>query len=858
MVAAAEKANAIRRAYDRVRSLKLWLKDDWTPEHDRRIFRAIAFINQFAFPHQSGNIDLELFLAAYGSGAFDGGDGVPEFIHQVAGSRASLQSYRHRCGMSLFEATWSGPAGVRRQYHRDWSPPLETFPELEAATERIVRRVLEVECARGDMATAATPLVSQVGHLKGLQPFADAVNALGKLPLERSAAHGYGGSDSRKSTLSSLVRKTAPREDEDATTFAAWAKKIPEKRLVELSAYVPQWAPLIESTLRWKGLTDAVWWLRAHTNETIYANDSVTEAWVAEISERTPLSMDDLCEGAVDVAWFQEARKRLTKKRWDALFECARYASSSGGHKRAELFSDAMTGAVKYPALLERVDKRRHQDSVRALGLIPLRKGKLRQADLLKRYERLAAFRKESKKFGSQRQESEGRAVAIGMQNLARTAGFSDPQRLTWAMEQEAVKDLVDGPVTVNREDVTVSLSVSDEGQPVLEIRRGEKSLKNVPKKLSKDPGVASLKARAKDLRTQASRVKEVLETALVTRSTFEGHEIAGLMRHPILGPSLGRVVFTEVRDPAEESTGDAGVRAPAIGYVTADGKKLSSPSGKAAPMEANATYALAHATDLLSTGNWHAWQKDCFDEGRVQPIKQVFRELYPITAEEAENGKRSRRYAGHQVNPRQGVALLGGRGWVVRPGDGVSKTYHSADLVAWLTSEESFYIPADVEGLTFDEVYFTRRGEYKPIALETVPPRLFSETMRDLDLVVSVAHQGGVDPEASASTIEMRAALMREACRLLELDNVEVKEAHAVIRGERAKYSIHLGSAQARVVGSVALAIVAVHSQHRGRIFLPFADDDPRTAEVLSKTLMLARDKEIQDPSILKQIQSS
>jgi hypothetical protein len=59
-------------------------------------------------------------------------------------------------------------------------------------------------------------------------------------------------------------------------------------------------------------------------------------------------------------------------------------------------------------------------------------------------------------------------------------------------------------------------------------------------------------------------------------------------------------------------------------------------------------------------------------------------------------------------------------------------------------------------------------------------------------------------------------------------------------------------------VVGSVALAIVAVHSQHRGRIFLPFADDDPRTAEVLSKTLMLARDKEIQDPSILKQIQSS
>lgn len=51
------------------------------------------------------------------------------------------------------------------------------------------------------------------------------------------------------------------------------------------------------------------------------------------------------------------------------------------------------------------------------------------------------------------------------------------------------------------------------------------------------------------------------------------------------------------------------------------------------------------------------------------------------------------------------------------------------------------------------------------------------------------------------------------------------------------------------------ALCVVPVHSQHRGRLFLPFADDDPRTAEVISKVLLLARDHEIQDPSILEQI---
>jgi hypothetical protein len=51
------------------------------------------------------------------------------------------------------------------------------------------------------------------------------------------------------------------------------------------------------------------------------------------------------------------------------------------------------------------------------------------------------------------------------------------------------------------------------------------------------------------------------------------------------------------------------------------------------------------------------------------------------------------------------------------------------------------------------------------------------------------------------------------------------------------------------------ALCVVPVNAQHRGRLFLPFADDDPRTAEVVSKVLLLARDKEIQDPTILQQI---
>jgi len=69
------------------------------------------------------------------------------------------------------------------------------------------------------------------------------------------------------------------------------------------------------------------------------------------------------------------------------------------------------------------------------------------------------------------------------------------------------------------------------------------------------------------------------------------------------------------------------------------------------------------------------------------------------------------------------------------------------------------------------------------------------------------------------------------------------------------AEYSVHLGSAVVHQVPGKYLSILAVHSQHRGRLFLPFADDDPKSAEVLSKVLLLAKDSEIQDPTILAQI---
>ena len=138
---------------------------------------------------------------------------------------------------------------------------------------------------------------------------------------------------------------------------------------------------------------------------------------------------------------------------------------------------------------------------------------------------------------------------------------------------------------------------------------------------------------------------------------------------------------------------------------------------------------------------------------------------------------------------------------------------------------------------------------------LAEVPPRICSEAMRDLDLVVSVAHLSGANPEATPSTVAARAALVAETCALLGLDNVRLDGRHALIDGRLGRYAVHLASAVTHLLPGGMLCLLPVDDTQRGRIWLPFADNDPRSAEVLAKVLLLARDEQIRDPAIRRMI---
>ena len=711
----------------------------------------------------------------------------------------------------------------------------EVGPKTTAVADRLLERAVAIELNRGELPTPVTGLMPRLRRGVHLEQVIRILEADVTMTGARTST-----AESRPYVFRGLLIQSSPKDDETPERFAEAVKahKIKQPRLLELAFLAPQWAAGVEAALGWEGLEDAAYWFHAHTKDDRWGvAQEVKDLWSAEIAERTPLTSDRLLDGAVDVAWYHRFRSKFDDKRWTTVDRYVKFASSGAGHARARLYGETMDARVSREELLRRITEKRNNDAVRAFGLLPLPPGE-EEREVTLRYNEYLEYKHQSRVFGSMRQASEKLAVMIGMENLARTAGYPDPLRLQWAMEAKTVEDLREG-IAVTLGDLVVRLDFDPFGDPRVTATKGEKMLKEIPAAAKKVPEVKELTDRRRDLVKQAQRMPRSLEEAMMRGDRFKPEELAKLSEHPGLAPMLKNLVFVS----------DSGI----AGFLAPDAGALIGKEEEHLPMPVE-DLRVAHPFDLLDRGDWISWQHAIFMQERIQPFKQVFRELYVLT--ETERGKvESTRYGGHQVQPRQALAILGKRGWVLKPEEGVLKALHEVGLVAYLEFEETFYTPADIEGLTLRSLRFHRAGSQKVVPLEEVPPKAFSETMRDLDLIVSVANMIGFDPEASESTTEMRASVVRETSRLLKLPNVELKPRYATIRGEMADYTVHLGSGEVQQMGRGHLAIIAVRQPQRGRLFLPFVDDDPRTADIVSKVILLARDREIQDPTILSQI---
>ena len=708
-----------------------------------------------------------------------------------------------------------------------WIKDTLTFPEI--LLEQVKTNMLQVELQRGDLPTDASVYISSLSQIEGAQYFFEALERMGKEPF----AKGYGSGVSKRFTFSHILEVSQPSATDTFTAFKKYLDevKLDKKRLVEAACYAPHWTEWIGDCLKIKSFREAIWWFIAHTTDYMDAEKETI------VSQYSSVPRDDFQRGAIDVDWYHRVHKAVGKEGWKLIQESAKYLSEGMGYRRVKLYSAVLTGEIKLDEVIQKITEKRDKDYVMALGLVPINKKK-EEEDLVSRYNLLQTFLKESKQFGQQRQESEKNAVEIGLDNLSRNAGYEDSIRFSWAMEAKATRQIMEKSTLVI-DDTQLQLVVDEEGKADIIVTKGDKTLKAIPDKYKKNEEVEALKEGKTYLTKQYSRTRLSLEQAMLSQTLFTAAELSKILEHPVVKAMLSKLVLF---NPETQASG-----------FWQDGKLLSA-EGTLTPLKADDKLLIAHPSHLFYAVQWDLYQKYLFDKELKQPFKQVFRELYIPTKDELETSNRSERYQGHQVQPQKTVALLRGRGWTVNYEEGLQRVYHKEGFRATIYAAADWYTPSDVEAPTLEYVVFYSLKDGKEVPMKEIDPVIFSEVMRDVDLVVSVAHVGGVDPEASHSTMQMRAALARESARLFKLTNVEVKERHILIKGKLGEYSIHLGSGMVSQ-GGLQLSILAVQSQHRGRVFLPFVDDDPKSAEIISKMRLFAEDDKIKDPTILSQI---
>ena len=365
--------------------------------------------------------------------------------------------------------------------------------------------------------------------------------------------------------------------------------------------------------------------------------------------------------------------------------------------------------------------------------------------------------------------------------------------------------------------------------------------LKSLPAKYKKAPETLEAQAIVKKLREQHTRTRQMLEQSMEDGTVFQVWEILALFQNPVVCPLVKPLLYV---------TADAGE---VLGFLSEEG--LTGWSGKTLSVTPDTKVRIAHPCDLYREGHWQGYQRALFERKLRQPFRQVFRELYVKLPEELEK-RETRLFSGYQIQPKKTVATLRSRRWVADYESGLQKVYYKEDIIAGLRALADWFSPSDAEAPTLEYVVFADRKTGKHLPIKDIPDIIYSEVMRDVDLAVSVAHVGGVDPETSHSTIEMRRAIVECSLSLFKTKNVRLEGNHAIIDGKLGQYTVHLGSGVVHQMGNSMLFVVPVHSQHRGRIFLPFVDDDPKTAEIMSKILLFAEDTKIKDPNILRQIQ--
>ncbi|MDR1936991.1 MAG: DUF4132 domain-containing protein [Tannerellaceae bacterium] len=591
------------------------------------------------------------------------------------------------------------------------------FAPLKEVVKKVSDRILGIEVQRGEPATEVSHLAMKLERIEGAALWVGILKAFDKEPFGRTD-YFYSSSYSRKEVLSRLLRVCYPSETDTPQTLSALAKDagIPHERLMEAAVYAPQWLEMAENCIGWKGLRSTACFFHAHINERC---DESTKALIAHF---TPIDPDDLLAGAFDLGWYREASREIGAKRFEKVCEAAKYIASASEHARFSKYMDAANGKMDAKEVKTQVEEKRNRDLLMMYSLIPLNKRS--NNDLIERYRYLQQFLKESKAFGSQRQESEKKAVELGMLNLARNADYHDVTRMIWSVETSLFKHIESCFAPYEKDGVKVYMKVDGTGKPGIHYFKAGKELGNIPGKLRKDPHIVRLREVNKRLKSLYARSVPMLEQAMEERIPFLISELKAFRKNPLVWPLLKHLVFIT----QEETTG----------FYTGEGL-LPLNGGAPLPQEPATEVRIAHPVDLCRLQMLEPFQACLLDKGIHQPFEQVFRKRYDKTEEEKAAAYSLRR-AEERIRPDDMAAILKGRRWVAAGEEKWLKVFYKEKIAVVIEAMSHAPGPADAGISTLERVAFFEQKSNRPLLIAGVPDRVFSEIMRDVDLLFSIA----------------------------------------------------------------------------------------------------------------------
>ena len=385
-------------------------------------------------------------------------------------------------------------------------------------------------------------------------------------------------------------------------------------------------------------------------------------------------------------------------------------------------------------------------------------------------------------------------------------------------------------------------------------------------------------KRKVKEMEGLIPSIRKRLERLFVAERRWKFSEFRKrYLNHPLVGAIARRLIWNFERKQGSCS------------LIFHDGEFLNSQDEEVDEKQlVEAEVSLWHpmhasAEDVL------AWRDWLFKHQVVQPFKQAHREIYVLTDAEMETCFFSNRFAAHVLRQHQLNALCQQRGWRYDlQGDWCSWNQPTMEIPGTDLCVEFDVEPPEAGEVTDHMVYvyvtsgqvrFRRAAENSSAAgvrLADVPPLIFSEVMRDIDLFVGISSAGN-DPEwhlneserVRAYQANLTSGELSESARTrLEVlksivpnlkiaDRCRFQGNFLLVEGKIRTYKIHLGSGNILMEpnGQYLCIVRKTSSTPRNRVFLPF-EGDATLSLIVSKAILLADDDKIKDRTISSQIQ--